>query len=129
MLQKQEHPPNDWRGKLRMSAEVVKILSKKGLSSLGFDIPRGNLMAQQAIMQNRVEEEMHSMSVVAKADDIELQEIMENAVRSTEDLIMQFDDPPLEHPLCKLFGLDKELRSIRDLLKVKTAKRFSWKNT
>ena len=47
---------------------------------------------------------------VAKVDDIELQEIMENAARSTTDLIAQLDDKLgdlLEHPL-------HELRSIRD---------------
>ena len=44
-------------------------------------------------MLNRVEEELPSMSGVAKADKIELQEIMENAVKSTEDLIAQLDNP------------------------------------
>ena len=44
-------------------------------------------MAQQAIMLNRVKEELLSASDVAKVDNIELQEIMENAARSTEDFI------------------------------------------
>ena len=38
-------------------------------------------------MLNRVEEELPSVSDVAKVDDIELQEIMENAARSTENVI------------------------------------------
>ena len=36
-------------------------------------------------MLNRVEEELPSVSDIAKADAIELQEIMENAMKSTED--------------------------------------------
>ena len=63
-----------------------------------------------------MEEELPSAFDIAKADDTELQEIMENVARSMEDLIAQLDYPPgdlLEHPLCKLLGLDKELRSIR----------------
>ena len=69
------------------------------------------------------------MSDVTKADDIDLQEITENAAKSTENLITQLDNQthPLgdsfEHPLCELLGFDKELRSIRDLLKVKMAKK------
>ena len=80
-------------------------------------------------MLNRVEEELPSASDVAKADDIELQEIMENTVRSREDLIAQLDDQTpspgdsYEHPLHVLLGLDKELRSIRGLLKVETVKK------
>ena len=61
------------------------------------------------------------MSEVAKADDMKLQEIMENAERSMEDLLTQLDDSPggsLQFPLCKLLGLDKNLRSIRGSLKV-----------
>ena len=60
------------------------------------------------------------MSDVAMADNIELQEIMENAVRSMEDLIVQFNDPlsdSLQHPLCELLSIEKELKSIRGLLK------------
>ena len=37
-------------------------------------------------MLNRVEKDLPSTSDVAKVDDIELQEIMENAGRSTENL-------------------------------------------
>ena len=64
-------------------------------------------------MLNRVEEELPSLSDVAKADDIELQGIMENTVRSTEDLIAKLNNQRhspgdlFEHPLHKLFGLDK----------------------
>ena len=70
-----------------------------------------------------MEEELPSASDVAKADDIELQEVAENAARTIEDLIAQLDDPlddSLQHLLCKLLGLNNKLRSIRDLLKVET---------
>ena len=90
-------------------------MGKEGLRDLGFIIPKdGKVMAQQAIMLNKVEEELPSASEITKADNIELQEITENAARSTEGLITQLDDHPLgdsfEHPLHKLLGLDKELR-------------------
>ena len=38
-------------------------------------------------MLNRVEEELPSVSDVANPDNIELQEIMENAVKSREDTL------------------------------------------
>ena len=40
-------------------------------------------------MLNRAKEELPSASDIDKADVIELQEIMENASKSTEDLILQ----------------------------------------
>ena len=67
-------------------------------------------------MLNRVEEELPSVSDVAKADDIELQEI----AKSTEDLIAQGQGTL---PMHKLLGLDKQLRSIRGSLKVEVAKK------
>ena len=80
-------------------------------------------------MLNRVKEKLPSTSDISKADDIELPESMENAARSTENLIAQLGDqmhPPAdlwEHPLHKLLGLDKELRSISGLVKVETVKK------
>ena len=80
-------------------------------------------------MLNRMEEKLPSASDVARTDDIEPPEIMENAARSMEDLIAQLDNqrhPPgdsFEHPLHELLCLDKELRSIRGLLKVEMAKK------
>ena len=56
-----------------------------GLRDLDFNIPRGKV----AIMLNLVEEELPSASDIAKADDMELQEIAENASRSIEDLNQQ----------------------------------------
>ena len=73
-----------------------------------------------------MEEDLPSVFDIAKVGDIELQEFMENAMKSTYDLIKQLDDPQgdtFEHPLHKFLGLDKELRSIRGSLKVVTVKK------
>ena len=73
-------------------------------------------------MLNRMEEEQPSAFDVAKADDIELQEITENTMKSMENLITQFEGQETS-PMCKLLGLDKQLRSIRGLVKVEAAKK------
>ena len=118
-------------GKLRSVGVIVEILGKEGIHKVGFGIPKSStLMARQAIMLSRVEEELPSASDVAKADDIELQEIVKNAARRMEDLITQLDNSlgdSFEHPLCKLLGLEKELRSIRGSLKLEMAKKVQLK--
>ena len=89
----------------------------------------------------RVGNQLPSMSDITKADDIELQEIAKNPLKSIENLNQQVQEEPTEDlpmgshsdpgpvwPLCKLLGLDKQLRSIRGSLKDEVAKRFSWKN-
>ena len=68
--------------------------------------------------------ELPSSSEIAGADEIELKEI----AKSTEDLIFQINsqsqtDELFEHPLRELLGLDKQLRSIRDSLKVEVTKK------
>ena len=69
------------------------------------------------------------MSDITKADDIELQEITENASKSMEDLISQMKndqsqtDDLFKYPLRELLGLDKQIRSIRDSLKAEVAKK------
>ena len=74
---------------------------------------------------------MPSSSEIAKANDIELEEIAEKA----SDIISQIKnvqtdtDDLFEHPLRELLGLDKQLRSIRGSLKVEVVKKFSWKST
>ena len=73
-------------------------------------------MAQQAKMLSKVEKELLSYPNSAKGDDIELQEITENAARSMGNLIEQFKGLPQGQetlPMCELQGLDKQLRSIR----------------
>ena len=110
--------------RLRLVGVIEGKLAKEGLQDLGFDIPRGKVMARQAIMLNRVDEELPSASNVAKADDIELQEIRDNVARSMENLTGQLEGESSEDlAMCELLGLDKQLRNIRGLLKVETAKK------
>ena len=68
--------------------------------------------------------ELPSSLEIAKADEIELEEI----AKSTEDLIYLINeqtqtDDLFEHPLHELLGLDRQLRSIRGSLKVEVAKK------
>ena len=57
---------------------------------MGFDVPKG-LTPQQSVILNEAEGDMPSESDVAQANDIELQEIAKSVVKSTEDLIVQFE--------------------------------------
>ena len=74
------------KGDLRSVGEIAEILGKRRLHNLGFDIPKGEVTARQAIMLNKVEEELPSAPDIAKADDKELQEITESATKSTWEL-------------------------------------------
>ena len=89
------------KGGLKSVNEIVKILGKEGLQNLDFNISKGTVTAQQALMLNLAKEEMPSASDVDKVDFIELEEIE----KSTEALISclsnqqsQTDDL-LEYPL------------------------------
>ena len=61
-------------------------------------------------------------SAVAKVNDIEFQQIIESKKKSMEDLIEQFKGQETL-PMREILGLDKQLRSIRGLLKVEAAKK------
>ena len=74
--------PLTTKGELKSVGMIVVILGKNRLRNLGFDIPRGKVTAREAVMPNKVKEELPSASDVTKADDIELQEIMENAKKT-----------------------------------------------
>ena len=58
---------------------LVDILCKNRLRRLDFNIPVGKVTAQQAVMPNKAAEELPSAADIAKADDMELQEIAEKA--------------------------------------------------
>ena len=79
---------------LKSVRTLADILGKGGLCSLGFDIPRGKLTAWQAVALSKTQEELPSESDITKADDIELQEIKEKALRSTENLNQQVQEEP-----------------------------------
>ena len=80
-----KNEPLTTEGKLKSVGMIADLLGKNRLRNLGFDIPRSKLTAPQAVMLNRVKEELPSESDITKADNIELQEI----VKSTKDLISQ----------------------------------------
>ena len=117
--------PLTTKGVLKSVGMLVDILGKGGLRNLGFDIPVDKLTAQQAIMLNKAAEELPSESDITKADDTELQEIVEKAsgiISQIKDI--QTDTKDLfEHPLHVLLGLDKQLRSIKGSLNVEIAKK------
>ena len=87
------------KGDLKSVGKIAEIWGKKRLRDLGFDIPISTLTARQAVMLNRVDEELPSTSDVAKANNVELQEITENTMKSTEDLITQFEGQEM-FPMC-----------------------------
>ena len=67
---------------------------------------------------------MPSTSDIAKADNIELQEITENVARSTDNLIAQLEGESSEDlPMRERLGMDKQLRSIRGSRNVEVAKK------
>ena len=117
--------PLTTEGKLKSVGMIADILGKNRLRRLGFNIPVGRITARQAVMLNKASEELPSESDITKADDIELQEIVEK----TSGIISQIKDVQtdtedlFEHPLRELLGLDKQLRSIRGSLKVEVAKK------
>ena len=104
---------------------LADILGKNRLRRLDFNIPASRITARQAVMLNKVAEELSSESDITKADDIELQEIAEKAlgiIPQIKDIQTDTEDL-FEHPLRELLGLDKQLRSIRGSLKVEVAKK------
>ena len=131
--------PLTTKGVLKLVGRLADILGKGGLLNLGFNIPRGKVTAQQAVMVNEAAEELPSESDITVADDIELQEIAEKASgiisqikdvqADTEDLFEHGLSGPgvAVRPLSlhDLLGLDKQLRSIRGSLKVRWQKRLS----
>ena len=117
--------PLTTEGKLKSVRMLADILGKNRLCRLGFNIPVGRITARQAVMLNKAAEELPSESDITKADDIELQEIAENAsgiMSQIKDVQTDTEDL-FEHPLRELLGLDKQLRSIRGSLKLEVAKK------
>ena len=109
-------------GKLKSVGTIADIMGKNRLCNLGFDILRGRLTAREAVMLNKVKEELPSACDVDKADDLELQEITENASRNIENLHQQLEGSE-DLPMRELLGLEKQLGSIRGSLRVEMAKK------
>ena len=68
------------QGKLKSVGLLADLLGENRLHRLGFNIPVGKITAQQAVMLNKAAEELPSESDITKADDIELQEIVEKEI-------------------------------------------------
>ena len=117
--------PLTTKGVLKPVGMLADILGKNRLRNLGFDIPKGKVTARQAVMLNKAAEEPPSEFDITKADDIELQEIVEKALGIISQIkYVQTDTEDLfENPLRELLGLDKQLRTIRGSLKIEVAKK------
>ena len=118
--------PLTTEGKLKSVGMLADILGKNRLRKLGFNIPVGRITARQAVMLNKAAEELPT-ELPTGADDIELQEIAEKAsgiISQIKDVQADTEDL-LEHPLPKLLGLDKQLRSIWGSLKAEVEKKLS----
>ena len=112
------------KGRLKPYKSLIRILRKNRICNLGFDVSEWPLSRKQAVALNKAQEEMHSASDMDKAGDIELQGIVENALRSIENLNQQVQEEPTEDlPMRELLGSDKQLISIRGSLKVEVAKK------
>ena len=70
-------------------------------------MPSGKITHQKFVLLSKIEEELPSTSDVANADDMELQEITENALRSIENLTAQLEGESSED-----LPMHKHLRSI-----------------
>ena len=111
-------------GELKMIGVIADTLGIRGLREMGYNITKTNLKPRFVLDLLEKQSELPSPPEIAKADTIELEEI----AKSTEDLIFQINNQSqteelFEYPLGDLFGLDKQLRSIRGSLKVKVAKK------
>ena len=92
---------------------------------MGYNIAKTNLKPRFVLDLLEKQAELPSSSEIAKADDIELEEIAEKAsdiISQIKDVQTDTDDL-FEHPLRELLALDKQLRSIRGSLKVEVAKK------
>ena len=111
--------------KLKSVGMIADIFGKNRLRRLGFNIPVGKVTAWQAVMLNKATEELPSESDITGADDIELQEIAEKAsgiISQIKDVQTDTDEL-FKHPLRELLGLDKQLRTVRNSLKVEVTKK------
>ena len=111
-------------GELKTIDIIEDTLGIRGLREMGYNITKTNLKPRFVLDLLEKQAELPSLSEIAKADEIELEEI----AKSTEDLIYQINnqtqtDDLFEHPLRELLGLDKQLSSIRGSLKVEVVKK------
>ena len=112
-------------GELKTIGVIADTLGIRGLREMGYNITKTNLKPRFVLDLLEKQAELPSSSEIAKADDIELEEIAEKAsdiISQIKDVQTDTDDL-FEHPLQELLGLDKQLRSIRGSLKVEVVKK------
>ena len=93
--------PLTTEGKLKSVGVIADILGENRLRRLGFTIPMGCITARQVVMLNKAEEELPFESDITRADDIELQEIVEKAlgiISQIKDVQTNTEDL-FKHPL------------------------------
>ena len=93
-------PQMNRNGELKTIGVMVDTLGIRGLREMGYNITKTNLKPQFVLDLLEKQTELPSSSEIAKADEIELEEI----AKSTEDLIFQINnqsqtDDLFEHPL------------------------------
>ena len=120
------NPLMNRNGELKMIRVIADTLGIGGLREMGYNISKTNLKPRFVLDLMEKQAQLPSIHEIAGTDEIELEEI----AKSTEDLIFQLNnqsqtDELFEHPSPELLGLDKQLRSIRGLLKVEVAKSLS----
>ena len=112
-------------GELKTIGVIADTLGIRGLREMGYNIAKTNLKPRFVLDLLEKQAKLPSSSEIAKADDIELEEIAEKAsdiISQIKDVQTDIDDL-FEHPLRELLGLDKQLRSIRGSLKVEVVKK------
>ena len=105
-------------GELKTIGVIADTLGIRRLREMGYNITKTNLKPRFVLDLLGKHAELPSSSEIAKADTIELEEI----VKSTEDLILQIDeqtqtDDLLEYPLHELLGLDKQTQEYKRFFK------------
>ena len=88
-------------GKLKMIGVIADTLGIRGLREMGYNITKTNLKPRFVLDLLEKQAKLPSSSEIAKADDIELEEIAENAsdiISQIKDVQTNTDDL-FEHPL------------------------------
>ena len=112
-------------GELKTIGIIADTLGITGLREMGYNITKTILKPRFVLDLLEKQAELPSSSEIAKADDIELEEIAEkisDIISQIKDVQTNTDDL-FEHPLRELLGLDKQLRGIRASLKVEVVKK------